>query len=197
MPQYGCAITKSVSFRGVAQEFTNVYHYNGATLTVANADALAAAIKAIEVGLHSSDVTFVRYKVWTSGGTPSSNQMVSQGTLSGVGSQAAVSDFDRERAFLVRFRAGIDSRGHPVYLRKWYHSCGGCAGYTPPANVLQQTAQIAGASRTAIAAAADDVLSVTVGGNPYNLVSETGRAGGTPVECHAYLEHHQLGDMWR
>lgn len=197
MPQYGVAITKRVSFRGVNQEFTNVYHYNGATLTVANGDALAAALKAIEVGLHSSDVTFVRYKVWTSGGTPSQNNMLTQGALSGTGSQAGVSDFDRERAILVRFRAGNDSRGHPVYLRKWYHSCGGCAGYTPSAAALQQTAQIPQANRDAIVAAADDVLLMTVGGNPYNLVAESGRAGGTPVECHAWLEHHQLGDMWR
>lgn len=197
MPQYGVSITKSVSFRGAAQEFSNVYHYNGATLTVANADALAAALKALEVPLHSSDVTFVRYKVWSSGGSPSSNNMVSQGNLSGTGSGGVNLSMDRERAVLVRYAAGTDSRGHPVYLRKWFHSCGGCAGVGFAAGQLQNTAQIAGADRTLIQNATDDFLTVTVGGNAYNLVAESGRAGGTPVVAHAYLEHHQLGEMWR
>jgi hypothetical protein len=192
------SITKSVSFRGVQQEFSNVYHYSGTTPTVAQADLLAAAIKAIEVPFHSTDVTFVRYKVWTAGGSAGANNMISQGTLSGTGNQTTVGGLDRERAVLVRFTLGFDSRGRPKYLRKWYHSCGNFAGAAVASSgTMQNTTAISGTDRTTVQNAADDLLSVTAGGNTYSLCSPSGQLGSTPVLCHAYLEHHQLGDMWR
>lgn len=197
MAQYGISITKTVSFRGVQQPFSNVYHYTGLTLDPTSAASFAAAIKAKEVPLHSTDVTFVSYRVWTSGGAPGSNQTVALGTLSGTGSGLASTLQDRERAFLIRYRAGNDSRGHPVYLRKWFHSCGQCAGVQASTAALQNTAQIPSADRTTIQNATDDFLTITDGGNTGNLVAESGRAAGTPVECHPYLEHHQLGDQWR
>lgn len=197
MAQFGVAITKKVSFRGADQEFTNVYHYTGPTLSVSDATALAGQIKTKEVSFHSTDVVFVRYKVWTSGGGQAQNQMVAAGSLSGTGNQAVNTNMDRERAVLVMFAAGFDIRGHPVKLRKWYHSCGGCGDIAFGATVLQNTAQIASADRTTIANIADDLLVLTQGGGTYNLCAESGRAGGTPVEVHRYLEHHQLGDMWR
>jgi hypothetical protein len=197
LAQYGISITKSVLFRGVQQEFSNVYHYTGLTLNAADAATFALALKAAEVPLHSTDVTFLRYRVWTSGGSQAANQMVAQGTLSGTGNQATNGNMDRERAVLVRFAAGFDSRGHAVYLRKWYHSCGACAGIAFATGVLQNTAQIASADRTTIQNAVDDFLVFTAAGQTGNLCAESGRAGGSPVTCHPYLEHHQLGDMWR
>lgn len=197
MAQYGIAITKHVSFRGVNQEFSNVYHYTGLTLTPGDAATFAGAIKTLEVPMHSTDVVFVRYRVWTSGGSPSSNQTVAQGTLSGTGNQITSALMDRERAVLIRYAAGTDSRGHAVYLRKWFHSCGSCATVGFSNNVLQNTAAIGTTDRNTIAAAADDFLTVTAAGQTGNLCAESGRAGGTPVSCHQYLEHHQLGDMWR
>lgn len=197
MPQFGVSITKKVTFRGAEQEFTNVYHYNGNALSVADATTLAGNIKTLEVPFHSTDVTFVRYKVWSSGGGQAANQMIAAGSLSGTGNQSVNTNIDRERAVLIMFAAGFDVRGHPVKLRKWFHSCGSCQGVSFNTTVLQQTAQIASADRTTLATAGAAFLSVSAGGNTYNLVAESGRAGGTPVECHRWLEHHQLGDMWR
>jgi hypothetical protein len=36
------------------------------------------------------------------------------------------------------------------------------------------------------------------GGGPWTICSKTGRdPTGSNWEAHRYLEHHQLGDMWR
>jgi hypothetical protein len=193
----GVSIVKQVSFRGVFQEFSNVYHYEGDAPSASAGTALATAIKAIEVPLHSSDVTFLRYSVWSAGGAPGANQMIVQGFLSGTGSQSAASAFDRERAILVQWPAGFDVRGHRVYLRKWYHCCGGCAGWSATNPQLQNTGQIDSASRTLIGNAADDLLTITAGGITFALAAPSGRNPDGATQVHPYLEHRQLGDMWR
>lgn len=198
MPIFGVSINKQVLFRGVQQPFANVYHYNGPSMTEAQAILLASAIKALEVPFHGSDVTFVGAKVWTAGGAPSANQMLAQPAQSGTGSQANNSTQDRERAVLVRFTLGFDSRGRPTYLRKWYHSCGSFAGVSFIGTGIQgNTGQIPSVDRTTIAAAADDLLSVTTSAGTYQLCSPSGELGSLPVVAHPYLEHHQLGDLWR
>lgn len=198
MAIFAVSLTKSVSFRGVQQEFSNVYHYSGTLPDATQAAAIVTAMKNIEVDLHSLDVSFVRYRVWSAGGSPAANLMIAQGTMSGTGAQTVNGSMDRERAVLVRFANGIDVRGRPVYLRKWYHSCGNCAGVSfATAGILQNTAQIPSGDRSLIQNRVDDFLSLTVGAQTYNLCSKKGTAGGNPVVVHAYLEHHQLGDQWR
>jgi hypothetical protein len=197
LPIYAVAIEKQVSFRLANQPFANVYHYEGATLTAANATALANSVKTKEVDLHSLDVTFIHYRVWSAGGTPASNNMIAQGNLSGTGNQASNTSMDRERAVLVQWPAGVNIRGQPVTLKKWYHSCGSCAGITFPASLLQNTAEIPAANRTTIATAANALLSDSVGGNVYNLVAASGRPATGTCVAHRFLEHHQLGDQWR
>jgi hypothetical protein len=201
MARYGVSITKNTSFRGFPQEFSNVYYYGHPTGTLDNAGALAMidAVKALEVGCHSSAVTFVRGRCWSTGGTEASNQMIGQKNLSGVGSTATLSAFDKERAYLVRLYAGSDIRGNPVYLRKWFHSCGNGPGNVQPATaVLEQTAQFTAGNKTAIEAAVNSFGAVVIGGNGYELMAQSGReAIGTSFQSHNWLEHRQLGDQWR
>lgn len=197
MARVGVSITKSVSFRGVQQEFSNVYHYNGGTWDETAAESLIDQVKAAEVPLHASDVTFVRGACWSADGSPGSNEMIKQKLLSGVGSFLAIAAMDRERAFLVQFRAGNDSRGHPVFLRKWYHSCGAPTGVTVGSAQMQQTAALSGASRDAVEGLANVLFSVTVASVPRDLCAASGRLAAVAGVCHEWLEHHQLGDMWR
>lgn len=197
MARYGVSIVKQVSFRGVNQEFSNVYYYEGPTLDEAGATALAAAVKANEVQFHSTDVTFVRFSVWTAGGSPGTNQMISQGTLSGAGTQSLNSSMDRERAVLVQWPAGFDSRGHRVYLRKWFHSCGYCCGQSWTPGNLQNTSALSTAQKNAIVAAAAGFDGVLAAGGSYDLCAKSGRQPSLPAQAHPWLEHHQLGDMWR
>jgi hypothetical protein len=198
MAIFAIAIQKNTSFRGVQQLFNNVYHFSGTLPDATQAGNIAAFLKTHEQQFHSTDVGFNFYRCWSAGGSAGSNQMIGQGALTGVGTQTTDGNMDRERAVLIRYANGVDSRGRPVYLRKWYHSCGSCVGVSMnAAGVLANTAQISSANRTTIQNAADDILSPTISGQSYNLCSPSGTAGGTPVICHPYLEHHQLGDMWR
>lgn len=197
MARHGVSIVKKCTFRGKDQEFANVYFYEGGTLDVTNANALIDAVKANEVQLHSSDVSFVRGLCWLAGGSPAANQMISQKALSGTGSQATNVNFDRERAYLIQWKCTQDIRGHTVYLRKWYHSCGNCAAQAIATGELQNTLELSSAKRTAIASAADAQTMITINSVGRFLCSETGRLPIAAATCHPWLEHHQLGDMWR
>src|SRR3954470_12895414 len=122
MARVGVSIVKSTSFRGVAQEFGNTYYYQTPLpVTATVAGNLIDHIVTLEKAQHSTAVTFVRAKCWSAGGTKQENEMITQKNLSGTGSNgsggASTLNMDKERAFLVRFRAGNDTRGRPVYLR--------------------------------------------------------------------------------
>lgn len=198
----GISITKSTSFRGAAQEFTNTYFYinSGSYPDQAGADSLIDQLKSIEVGFHAGNVTFLRGRLWKQTGDKATSEMISQKNLSGTGSNSAITSFDKERAFLFRIRAGNDSRGNAVYFRKWYHSCGNGPGNVAVASPqLDNTAAIAGANRTTMENAVAPVKNIGgfIGG--WEICAKSGRriTAGAEWTSHNFLEHHQLGDMWR
>lgn len=194
------SITKSTSFRGVQQEFSNTYHYNyGGVVGAGSGDSAIDAVVAIEKPMHSANVNFIRGRCWTAGGTKAENNMISTKALSGAGTGGAgASNLDKERAYLVRFRAGNDSRGNPVYLRKWWHlDLIVIAGNTVSTAALQNTGTLDSAMRTQLESYGNNLKTITISGLPGTLVSEKGRGIDGATQAHQYLEHHQLGDMWR
>lgn len=201
MAKFGVSIEKTTSFRGAAQVFANVYHYDSGVGAPSDAqlESLLDSIVAQEKTMHCTNVSFVRGRVWSSGGSPSANQMRVDKALSGAGTLSALSGRDKERAELIRWRAGSDSKGRPVYLRKWYHSGAsnfggtGCIGNAQ----LEQSAQVSQACRDAQETAADFMRTITSGGVVFTMEAETGRQISGSTEAHPWLEHHQLGDMWR
>lgn len=200
MALFGLSIEKTCSFRGVNQVFSNVYHYNDAGGSPSDADltTLLDNIVVHEKAMHASTVTFVRGRVWTAGGSESANQMRVDKPLSGTGSLADGTQLDRERAVLIRWRAGSDSRGRPVYLRKWYHSCASTVGGVAITNAqLSNTGGLTAGAKSAAVTQADNVVSETVGGTVFTMCGPSGRAITGSTECHNFIEHHQLGDMWR
>lgn len=200
MPIVGVNITKSVSYRGVAQNFGNTYYYQTPLPVIQSvADSLIDNIVAKERPIHSTQVSFVYARCWSAGGTKAENNMIQQKALSGFGSgPSALAGQDRERAFLVRFRAGVDSRGNPVYLRKWWHlTAGAVSGNTIAVAQLEQTAQLSSTLRTALEGIADGFKSITALPQNFDLVSEKGRSITGATQAHPYLEHRQLGDAWR
>jgi hypothetical protein len=194
----GITVVKRVLFRGVQQEFSNTYYYQrlgeiASTVRSSLIDELVAS----EKSFHSSEVTFVRAAMWSADGGPTQNAMLLEKDLSGTGSGSVNANMDRERAVLIRWPAGKDIRGRPVYLRKWYHSCGGFGPhYQPTSAELQNVNQIPAATRTTIANAVEAVRELGVT-ETIGLCSKNGREAQPTAECHAYLEHHQLGDQWR
>lgn len=201
MARIGVSITKSVTFRGATQEFSNVYYYQGGTLPDASgADAIIDAIVAAEKSWHSTVVTFVRGRLWSQEGSPAANNMISQKNLSGTGTQNADASLDRERAYLFRIRAGVDVRGNPVYLRKWYHSCGVfdvAVGLS--AALTGNTGAFSSGQRTTMSTKVDGLKNLSQAGGGWSLCAKGGRNfnAGENFLAHQYLEHHQLGDQWR
>jgi|SRR5215204_2604072 len=202
MARIGIAITKSCTFRDAVQEFSNVYYYEngGALPTAAQADALIDEVTALEKARHSTLVSFVRGRCWSQVGSPSANEMLAQKALTGNGSAVADADLDRERAYLFRWRAGSDSRGNPVYLRKWVHACGqyGSSSGVLSSGLRGNSSGFTQTIRDAMAAQEQALATLATGGGGWALVAKSGRQR-TETNCtaHKYLEHHQMGDMWR
>lgn len=199
MAIFGVSIEKSASFRGATQIFANVYHYDsaGGAPSDANLESLLDALVVIEKTFHASSVTFVRGRVWSAGGSPAANQMRVDKSLSGTGALTNDVSYDRERAVLVRWRAGVDSRGRPVYLRKWWHVMSTTfAGAAWGSGVYANTAQIGSTQRNTFETTADQVVSQTHG-SVFTMCGPSGRVITGDTIAHEYLEHHQLGETWR
>src|SRR5215213_3988028 len=130
MGQISISITKRVPFRDATQEFSNVYVYGSAGLnpSAAAAQSLSDEVVTKEKAFHATSVSFVYARVWSSGGSPSANEMIYEGVLTGTGSTTPNTSMDKERAFLLQWPAGVDSKGRPVKLRKWFHTCGAFGG---------------------------------------------------------------------
>jgi hypothetical protein len=200
MAHIAISIVKSTAFRDSVQEFSNTYHYGaiGPNPSESRALQLIDELVTIEKTLHSTLVTFVRARLWSAGGNVAENQMIAQKTLTGVGSMSTSTNMDKERAFLVQWDAGLDTRGRKVRLKKWFHSCGFIGAHTMDSGILSGVTGFSGTDRTAIADKVDAVTRLGIGVEEYGLIAPSGRErdGGDPV-AHKYLEHHQLGDMWR
>lgn len=201
MAQVTISVTKRTAFRDSTQEFSNVYTYGavGPNPTAADAEDLLDELVAFEKSIHSTAVTFVHGRVWSSGGTQAQNVLIFQKALSGAGSALlSGTPIDKERAFLIQWRAGVDSRGRPVSLKKWFHTCG-LFGTVNAVNtaIAENTAGFTQAQRDQIAGLADGCTRLGTL-EEWGLIADSGRQrDGGPPTAHKYLEHHQLGDQWR
>jgi hypothetical protein len=199
--RFGVHVLKRCAFRLGTQHFGNTYYYEDplGTPGLSTLEALVDAVVASERSRHSTTVTFVRGRLWSQIGTPAQNQMLVDKALTGTGSATDQADMDKERAALVRFRAGVDSLGRPVYLRKWWHLCAAIGGSAVASNVLANTAALSSGQRTAIEAFGNEIKSYTLGtpSHTFTLVAKGGRPIDGATQAHQFLEHHQLGDEWR
>jgi hypothetical protein len=118
--------------------------------------------------------------------------------LTGAGALTEVTFMDRERAVLVQTPAGINSRGKPVYLRKWYHVCAAAGPNSLTNAQIANTAQLSTQQRDYWAGKVNDIQELELLANPVaSMVAQSGRVTTGEPACHPYLEHHQLGDQWR
>jgi hypothetical protein len=200
MARYGLNVLKRFTYRGGVQHFGNTYYYETpiAAGDTAALNALADEVVAKEKAMFSTAVTFVQARLWSAGGGPASNNMIVDKALTGTGAAGANTFMPREMAFLVRFRAGNDSRGRPVYLRKWWHlDIAALAGTGITNPELQNTAELAAAKRTALETFADSIKTLSPSGQTATLVAKSGRQIDGATTAHRFLEHRQLGDEWR
>jgi hypothetical protein len=201
MPRIGVSITKSISFRNSTQEFSNVYYYEVLTLPdESQALTIIDNLVTLEKTFHGTDATFIRGRLWSQIGSPSQNNMLAQKNLSGTGSKTPLGTMDKERAYLFRLRAGVDSRGNPVYLRKWYHNGGPfITGLSISNAILANTSGFSQTERDNMRNAMQAIGDAN--GSPLTprLCSKGGRLPDQAASwsAHQFLEHHQLGDQWR
>lgn len=200
MARIAISITKQVTFRDSIQEFSNTYHYTrlGSNPDQTDANNLIDELVALEKTWHSTAVTFLRARCWSAGGTPAQNVTISQKLLSGTGSMTTTTSFDRERAYLIQWNAGVDSRGRQVKLRKWFHSSGFFGTHALGDGILSGTTGFTSTERTAIGNKADAATRLGAD-ESWHICAESGREAesGAGAVAHKYLEHHQLGDQWR
>lgn len=201
MPRIGLTITKSTPFRNSVQEFSNTYYYEMLSLPD-NAAALTLIdnMVTLEKTFHSTGVTFVRAKLWSAGQGAAANQMIAQKNLSGTGARSASTGIDKERAYLFRLKAGNDSRGNPVYLRKWYHACGLFYNAQTITNgQLDNSTGFSQAERDSMVAQMNAIGGANGSAGAPKLCAKGGRQtdAGATWTAHPFFEHHQLGDMWR
>jgi hypothetical protein len=202
MGQISVSIIKRCAFRDAVQHFSNVYTYGSLEPNSAaylEADVIIDEIVAMEKQIHSNAVTFEHARMWSSGGTIAENQMLYEKALTGTGTPTNNGDVDRERALLCQWPAGVDSRGRPVYLRKWYHPMTlNLAGSAIPSGAVGNTTVLPTAFRNAVAAIVGGINSVGVA-SLWGLIAESGRERDSFANptVHPYFEHHQFGDEWR
>ncbi len=181
-----------------------MYFYNNGIGTVpgsATAETLLDEVVNFEKSIHATNVEFTYGRVWHQTLLNITSEMIFQKPLTGLGSALVGGSMDRERAYLIRWRAGSDSRGNPVYLRKWYHTCGqfGTASGALTAAILENVSGFTSAQLTAISSKAQEIYNIGGAPGDWDLVAKSGRgvSGGNSPQCHPFLEHHQLGDQWR
>lgn len=201
MTRIGISVTMSTSFRNSVQEFSNVVYYDGllGRPSVAEADTLIDEFATKLRAIHSNGVNFVRGRLWEQTSDKATTEMISQKNLTGTGSGAASTTMDKERAYLFRLRAGVDSRGNPVYLRKWIHADFDLGGAGTSGGIQRNTSGFSAAQRTTLANLMNGFGSC---GNSTTLGTICAKSGRQPTagaqwEAHQFLEHHQLGDQWR
>lgn len=189
MSVFALSVTKQFTWRGEAQNFSNVYHFlTGVGETFDDGLALDDVI-AGERAIHATTVNFVQARTWGPvDGAPSANVTRVIRDLSSVGLAAATSNWYREFALLIVWPLGrYGSRNRPQFLRKWLH--------TESLNSITGAGFLTGNSQGTISAALTGYINdvTSVGPGPYDLCSASGHLPTGPGFLYPYLEHHQLG----
>lgn len=185
MPIQTIVITKSTSFQGRVEEFSNAYTMElTEPAEPSGYDPTIDALVDSEKTIHSSLVSFVRAQVFDVGSPP--NYMRYSRALSGTGSQSAGSPLYAECAVLISWqlerRFGL-FRSVDRKLRKWLHVC------TPLG--LDPSGRTASSPVSALQTYAT-VVTGPVGDLGAELCAPNGDRPIAPPEIFPYIEHRQF-----
>jgi hypothetical protein len=167
----GVSLTKRTTWRGIEEEFSNVYHFQ--TAVDVTSDQVVDGVLAAEREIFGNNVTFVNAKVWgPTDGTALQSRMLLQRDFANSGNLAVGAITAKELAAVVQWDTGrINLRGGRIFLRKYLH-VGRLAASDEEA--AKGNAPMQASSITALTAYADDVKNA-VGLSGADLCDEKGR----------------------
>lgn len=125
MPPFAVSVTKRVLWRGIQEQFSNIYHYNvdAVLLTEAGWPDLINAVVAAEKPAFGTNVTYVSGRAWgPTDQDPEDSVTRAVIDLSGTGTQAGTGQIPLEQTLVVQKYIGR-SRIHnrKRFLRKYLH----------------------------------------------------------------------------
>jgi hypothetical protein len=117
----GCSVTKSTTWRGIEEEFSNVYHFDAAVDTTSQ--QVADAVVGAERTILGTNVSMKNVKVWgPTDGTKEQSVMLLQQNLTGTGAIIAGSVCAKELSAVLQWDTGRkNTRGGTIFLRKYLH----------------------------------------------------------------------------
>ncbi len=190
MGKFRVIITKSQTFQGKVEEFSNVYVLDTGTFEGFDDEAAINSIVGLEKAVHSTEVTFVRGESYGINPVTGDNPRFGK-PLSGAGTMAAGARIYVECAILVKFelprKGGLIGIGRRRMLRKWIKP-----GYLPTNAASDsnsgKVAMGSGAQEFFRTSYAEPLRNNSHGGG--SLAAENGdRPSGSAV--HPFVEHRQ------
>lgn len=124
MAPYGFSITKGMIWRGVREEFSNIYHYDLEAVDVATApwQTIAEAIAAKEKPAFGQGVSWSSWRAFgpTNAGE-AANKIVAEGTLSGAGVLTGSGLYPEMAVVVSWFLGRSPTTNRKRFLRKYLH----------------------------------------------------------------------------
>ncbi len=186
----GVSITKETTWRGGAEEFSNVYHFDTAVDTTS--DEVIDAVVAAEQTVHGPGVAFKNAKAFgPTDGLPAQNVMLADRTLTQFGTMPTAVTAGKELAAVVQWDTGRkNTRGGRIFYRKYLHP--GALG-TGNDDAGKGNVAMTQAQQDLFVAYGNDVKNA-VGLSGANLTDAKGRALpiGTPATVLPHLHTRQF-----
>lgn len=177
MAPYGVSITKQVTWRGQAEKFSNVYHYDTSSPinTDSGWDSLIDQIVALEKPAFHSSITWVQGRVWGPTNTGQANSVTQRvKDLSGAGTLSAAAQLPYEMTLVGQFYMGRSSTTQrKTFLRKYYH-VGALAVSTSGGHPALGNQALAAGDKTPITTLMNGLKTITVGGSSNDLCKPNG-----------------------